>query len=50
MVLTILVSDLQQLVASNVLLPDTFGADWFVPCVIMIIFCSNYLTEGAHSL
>ena len=20
------------------------------PCVIMIIFCSNYLTEGAHSL
>lgn len=20
-----------QLVASNVLLPDTFGADWFVP-------------------
>ena len=20
------------------------------PCVIMIIFCSNHLTEGAHSL
>ena len=28
----------------TVALPLTF------PCVIMIIFCSNYLTEGAHSL
>ena len=29
---------------STVALPLIF------PCVIMIIFCSNYLTEGAHSL
>ena len=36
---------------SNILiLRFTVALPLIFPCVIMIIFCSNYLTEGAHSL
>ena len=30
--------------------PTLFFGSTNAPCVIMIIFCPNYLTEGAHSL
>ena len=36
---------------SNIfILRFTVALPLIFPCVIMIIFCSNYLTEGAHSL
>ena len=36
---------------SNIfILRFTVALPLIFPCVIMVIFCSNYLTEGAHSL